>query len=170
MRKETVYWDANVFLALINNDKTQPEMDKCKAVWDTACKERLILMTSTLTNAEVIYIKGGVKLDPSKRERVTNFFRQAFIVQRPVTRRISELARDIVWDKPIKPKDAVHIATAVFYKVGIFHTFDDALLKIGLLKNGQGDVDVNSWAVQFIKPSSSGTQMEMEYDAQGTKG
>lgn len=144
-KKSAVYWDANAFLALINNDKTPAEMDGCNAVWEGAVRGKILIMTSTFTNAEVIYMKGTPKLDPSKRQRVANFFRQPFIIQRPVTRRISELARDVVWDSNVKPKDAVHISTAGFYRIPEFHTFDGPLLT-------HANILVDGFSIQCKKP------------------
>lgn len=145
-QRKAVYWDANVFLALLNEDKPIDEMDGCNAVWTAAQKGRLLIVTSTWINAEVIYMKGSPKLDPKKRPRVNNFFRHPFILQRPLTRQISELARDVVWDTAVKPKDAVHIATSAFHGVEIFHTFDNGLLTIG-------SIVVNDFTVECRKPT-----------------
>lgn len=59
---------------------------------------------------------------------MNNFFRAAHIIQKPLTRVIAELARDVVWDSNVKPKDAVHIATSAYSKIKEFHTFDEGLL------------------------------------------
>ncbi|MBU2840249.1 type II toxin-antitoxin system VapC family toxin [Acidithiobacillus thiooxidans] len=104
-----VYWDSDAFLALINEDKLPAELADCNDVWATCEKGLLHIVTSTLTTAEVIHKKGTPKLDPSKRQLVSNFFRQDFISQKPLTREIAELARDVVWDSNIHPKDAVHV-------------------------------------------------------------
>jgi hypothetical protein len=93
-------------------------------------------VTSTLTTAEVIYMKGAPKLAPEKRPLVNNFFRQAHVVQKPLIRQIAEMARDIVWDFNIKSKDAIHIATAAYYKIGKFHTFDGDLLALKTITIG----------------------------------
>ena len=45
-----------------------------------------------------------------------------------LTRRIAERSRDIFWDHGIDPKDAVHVASALAAKVGIFSTFDKKLI------------------------------------------
>ncbi len=153
--RQAVYWDANAFLALINNDKTAEEMEGCNAVWNAGVGGQLFLVTSTLTNAEVIYMKGTPKLDPAKRTLVSNFFRQEFIIQHPLTRKISELARDVDWDTSVKPKDAAHVATAAFYKVRIFHTFDGPLLKLG-------SVNVEGFTVECRKPIWQ-RQKEIDY-------
>lgn len=144
-RRSVVYWDSAAFLAVINQDKSAEELLKCNDVWAAAQKGLVHIVTSTLTSAEVIYMKGTPKLDPAKRSLVSNFFRQTFISQKPLTREIAELARDIVWDTPIKPKDAVHVATAAFYKLRQIHTFDEPLCKLAT-------VDVSGFAVSIMKP------------------
>ncbi len=47
---------------------------------------------------------------------------------RNVTRSISESAQSLVWDQGIKPKDAIHVATALEAKVPILETFDEPLI------------------------------------------
>jgi predicted nucleic acid-binding protein len=126
MARDLVYWDANAFLGLLNEEPDKRQA--CEDVWVAAQKGQIAIVTSTLTVAEVIYVKGLPKLDPNKRPLVNNFFRQPHIVQRPVTRTIAELARDVVWDCAIRPKDAIHIATAAYHKIAPFHTFDGALV------------------------------------------
>lgn len=103
------------------------------------------MITSTLTVAEVIHLKGTPKLDPKNRELVSNFFRDDHIVIEPVTRKIAEMARDVVWDNSIKPKDAIHVATALFHKAVALHTFDKGLTHIG-------NIDFNGFALRMCEP------------------
>jgi predicted nucleic acid-binding protein len=100
MALQTVYWDSAAFLGLLND-----EPDKAKAcgdVWRAAERGQIKIVTSTLTVAEVIYLKGVSKLDPAKRPRVSNFFKANHIVLKPLIRIIAELARDVVWDSNVK--------------------------------------------------------------------
>ena len=55
------------------------------------------------------------------------------------------MARDVVWDTPIRPKDAVHVATAAFNNIGWLHTFDNGMIATsGLIVQGQ--------TIQCLKP------------------
>ena len=47
------------------------------------------------------------------KRRVIEFFKNEYISVQNVTREVAEVARDLVWDKKIKPKDAVHVASAI---------------------------------------------------------
>ncbi len=51
---------------------------------------------------------------------------------REVDRFIAEDARQLVWDKNVKPKDAIHLATALRQDVVLdqFDTFDHGLIKL----------------------------------------
>ncbi len=132
MTLQIVYWDSNAFLGLLNGE--EDKVQSCEDVWAAGERGLLAIVTSTLTVAEVIYAKGASKLDPAKRPMVNNFFRAAHIVQKPLTRTIAELARDVVWDSNVRPKDAVHISTAAYFKIKEFHTFDKPLLDSKLIK------------------------------------
>jgi hypothetical protein len=52
-------------------------------------------------------------------------------------RKIStEGAQDLVWNHGIRPKDAIHVSTALDAHVAALETFDDQLLgKTGLVSN-----------------------------------
>lgn len=153
MARELIYWDSAAFLGLLNKAEDSDKCSKCEDVWISAQKGKIMIVTSTLTVAEVIYMKGARKLDPKKRPLVNNFFRQNHLSIKPLTRRISELARDVVWDTIVKPKDAVHVATAAFYKVGTLHTFDGDLLDLKT-------IDVDGFVVMCRMPYAP-RQMEL---------
>ena len=151
-----VYWDSDAFLALINEDKSSAELAGCNDVWAACEKGLLHIVTSTLTTAEVIHKKGTPKLDPEKRHSVSNFFRQDFISQKPLTREIAELARDVVWDSNIFPKDAIHVATCAFYKIRSFHSFDGNLV-------GKKTIKVNDFVINISYPKAE-SQVEIRYE------
>lgn len=151
--RQVVYWDSDAFLACINDDKLSYEMAGCKNVWTMAKKGLIHIVTSTLTTAEVVHKKGTPKLDPSKRKLVSNFFRQDFISQKPLTREIAELARDVVWDSNIRPKDAVHVATCAYFKIRMLHSFDGNLID-------KNKITVNGFTFSVSKPSFS-SQLEI---------
>lgn len=43
---------------------------------------------------------------------------------------VARIARDRVGRYDLKPRDAIHLATAIHMKVDEFHTYDDGLLKL----------------------------------------
>jgi predicted nucleic acid-binding protein len=143
--RRVVYWDSAAFLGLINKDKTDYQNSMCEAVWKAGKNGDIHIVTSALAAAEVIYLKGVPKLDPNKRVLVGNFFRQQHLSQKSVTRMIAELARDVVWDSAIKPKDAIHVATAALYKITEFHTYDGGLLDLK-------QVLVNGFTINICEP------------------
>lgn len=154
--KQIVYWDSDAFLALLNQDKQLHLLQACKATWNAANRGLIHIVTSTLTTAEVIYIKGAPKLDPRHRQEVSNFFRQPFMSQKPLTREIAELARDVVWDSNIKPKDAIHVATCAYFKIRELHSFDENLVK-------KGHIIVNGFTLFACYPSTP-AQSELDIE------
>lgn len=52
---------------------------------------------------------------------------------RPINcdRQIAEAARNLIWQFPhLKPKDAIHVASAISQQVAELHSYDDHLLKL----------------------------------------
>ena len=124
------YWDSNAFLGWLAEEPDKAP--RCKPVLEAAESGGLMLVTSALTIAEVLWLKGGQKLPPSRAKQIEAFFRNRWIVVRDVDRFIAEDARQLVWDKNVKPKDAIHLATALRQDVVIdqLDTFDGGLIKL----------------------------------------
>jgi predicted nucleic acid-binding protein len=120
------YWDSDCFLGWL-----QAEDDKekeCRAVLEAAKDGKVLIVTSALTLAEVLMLKGKKPIPSGNRAKVEAFFRSDFIVVRNISRRIAELGRGLVWDHKIAPKDALHVATALDARLPLFNTFDARLI------------------------------------------
>jgi len=121
------YWDSDCFLGWL-----QAEADKereCQNVLEAAKDGKVRIITSALTIAEVLMIKGKKPIPKANRAKVEAFFRSDFILVRNITRHIAEVGRGLVWDLNIRPKDALHVATALDAKLSLFNTFDGNLIK-----------------------------------------
>lgn len=121
------YWDSDCFLGWLQDEADKAEA--CRAVLQEARLGNISIVTSALTIAEVLVLKGHERIASNKRVMVEKFFKSEFIIVRSVTRRISESARVLVWDHGIYPKDAVHVATAIDAKLATLNTFDRGLMK-----------------------------------------
>lgn len=121
------YWDSDCFLGHL---LSEPDKEKqCAAVLEEAKNGNVLIVTSALTVAEVLNLRGKLPLPKAERDKVVAFFKNPFIHVRNVTRRVAESARDMVWDHGIKPKDAIHVATALDAGLLMFNTFDVELIK-----------------------------------------
>ena len=126
MTLERRYWDSDCFLGWLQAD--DGKIEPCRQVLILAAKGDLEIITSALTIAEVLHLRGRQPIPPDKRKQVTDFFKLSYIITMSITRRIAEDSRDLVWDYGIEPKDALHVATAIKAKVDVFNTFDKALI------------------------------------------
>ena len=126
MIEDKRYWDSDAFLGYFNEEPDKHSA--CQGVLEAADSGRILIVTSALTLAEVLYAKKHPKLPIEKRTVIEQFFKSPFISVQNVTRKIAEQARDIVWDNGIKPKDAIHVATALTYKIPVLNSFDKGLL------------------------------------------
>lgn len=124
---EIFYWDSNCFLKLFKGDEEGAET--LYSYIEKAETKKLKILTSALTIAEVLKMKNEIPIPRRDRDKVANFFNHEYIIIRDVTRRTSILARDLVWDSSIDPKDALHVATAIQNNIFNFHTYDEKLIK-----------------------------------------
>jgi predicted nucleic acid-binding protein len=124
------YWDSCTFLAVLKNE--DDKIGECLSVMKAAEAGEIIILTSALTFIEVIKLeKGKPKLSKDVEEKIRAFLRHEWIYVHEVDRKIGELARDLMWQyESLKPKDATHVATAIWTKVDVLETFDDELIKL----------------------------------------
>ena len=149
MTLERRYWDSDCFLGWLQAEAGKVE--PCRQVLDIAARGELEIITSALTIAEVLHLRGHQPISADKRQQVIEFFKRSYIIPMSITRRIAEASRDLVWDHGIDPKDALHVATALKAKADVFNTFDrpligkslrvgDPKLLIEIPKVAQGDL------------------------------
>jgi predicted nucleic acid-binding protein len=155
------YWDTCAFLGFL---KQEPDkIVQCRAGIQQAQEGKLVIITSTLTLAETLYlIKGERPISSETREKVRKFFENDFILFAELDRRIGELAQDVVWDHQISPKDAVHVATALAVGERIpikqLDTFDDPLIEsaksIDGIKVGRPNFQIDLFTSAELQPSA----------------
>lgn len=117
-----VYWDACCFIGLL-----QDEPDKAAALQDLAERARageIQIVTSALCIAEVCKLPNTTLSPEVQAERILAFFENPFIVVRSLDRLVAERASRIVRQHPIKPPDAIHLATGVVTQCEVFYTYD----------------------------------------------
>ncbi len=148
------YWDACCFISRIQRD---PEhIVALEYITDEAAADRVTIVTSTLSIAEVSCITREATLEEVARdaETIARFFDNPYIVVRQVTRRIAEHAAAIGREFGVKPPDAIHLATAIEAGVQIVHTYDDKkLLKL--------DGKVGTPPLTIVTPETVERQLEL---------
>lgn len=126
------YWDACTFLGWLKRE--DDKIQECQDALRAAEKGDIKLVTSALTLTEVLKLKGKDPIPMEDAAKVRGFFANEYIVVYDVDRTVAEMAQDLVWQHGVKPKDAVHLATALTTgpAVGIeqLDTFDDELIAL----------------------------------------
>ena len=136
---EVVYLDSCVFLAWLQEENNRA--DAVEALFGDAYSGKLQILSSALTIAEVLNIQGLKSPIPKEqREKVCNLFKNEWIVIKSVTRRVAEISQELVWEEGIKPKDGVHVATAILYNVPKLYSYDRELIRKGELSTNFGRV------------------------------
>ena len=134
MPVELVYWDSDSFLGWFQAEPGKADL--CAGTLKRADQGEVLILTSALTIAEVLWMRGAPMIAQDKADIVRKFFRRSYLRIRNVTRAVSENAQDLVWTQGIRPKDAIHVATALDVGAAALETFDDELLKkTGIIGN-----------------------------------
>lgn len=127
MSVELIYWDSDAFLGWFQEEPGK--VDLCQGTIERARGGDAVIVSSTLALAEVLWMRGASRVPEEKAQKVRRFFRHSYIRLWTVTRVIAENAQDLVWKNSIRPKDAIHVATALSSKCSVLETFVEGLLK-----------------------------------------
>jgi len=124
------YWDSSCFLAWLKPEPAR--YDACKEVLRAAEQGQVQIVTSTISLTEVIKLnKGPIQIPHEAEKAISAFFKQEYIVLLQLTRFIGEAARALIWAYPaLRPKDAIHAATAMKANALDLHTFDKDFLPL----------------------------------------
>lgn len=126
------YWDSCAFLGWLKDEPDK--VDECESVIRAAERGELKIVTSAVTLTEVVKLKGQPRLSEGDEERIKAFFEQPYILIANLDRFVAEEARKLCWKfDSLKPKDALHVASALETGCANLDTFDIGLLKL----NGQ---------------------------------
>jgi predicted nucleic acid-binding protein len=126
MAAEIIYWDSDAFLGWLQAEQGKVEL--CAGTLKRAELGEVVIFTSALTIAEVLWMRGAPAIPQEKADIVRRFFRRSNLRIRNVTRGVAESAQDLVWNHGIRPKDAIHVATALDSAAVALETFDEGLI------------------------------------------
>ena len=127
-----VYLDSNVYLDYLIGGRDWH--DAVRDIFEAWQRGDLAVATSALTIAEVLDMRDADgkrrTLAPAEEPRIADLFnpappRKFRLVN--VTRAVAERSRELVWDQKIRPKDAIHIASALLARVPVMFTSDRRL-------------------------------------------
>ena len=127
------YWDSSVFIALLSDEKGRAE--NVEQILDEAESGDVYIVTSSFTLVEVIKMKGKIPIKVADQKRVTDFFEKDYFLFVDATRKITEAARNLVWNvSSLFPKDAVHLASAIeffnYEPLDAIHSYDTDFLNL----------------------------------------
>jgi len=119
---ERIYWDANVFTYRLAR---RPDcIQILEHITDRAERGEVEIVTSTFTLVEVCKIEGIDDKDEQER-MIAEFFENPYILLQQVDRYVAQTSREIIRNfSGIKPKDAIHIASAIRAGASVLHTYD----------------------------------------------
>lgn len=119
-------WDSAVCLAYLQDEDGRRE--EIQAMLDAADHGSLQIVISSLCIAEVLMMRGKPPIPAAHRELVRRFFCRSCFVVVELSRSLAERAQELVWAHGIRPKDAVHVATALFANAVYLDTYDAGLI------------------------------------------
>ena len=162
----TIYWDSCIFIAWLKDEKRQPgEMDGIYECAEEVEAGHIRIITSVLTRTEVF----EADLSQEIKNKYSQFLNRRNVQLLDQDLRVSDLAREIreyyqkqsqIDGLPGFPvADAVHLATAIHYRVDAFWTFDNGGHKARSLLSLNGNVA--GYSLVITKPVA--TQMRLQF-------
>ena len=132
MSLHTQYWDSGVFVAYFNDEG---RADTVETLLNDGIDGKLTVITSAFACVEVLKLKDHKHLSKEHEQMISDFFEYPFIKIVDATRGVCEAARHLIWKHPgLKPKDAVHLASALAYVereyLDVLFSYDSDFLKL----------------------------------------
>jgi predicted nucleic acid-binding protein len=159
------YWDTNLFIAWIQDEQRPTgEMDGLREVIERVRRREAMIMTSVITTTEVLQSK----LPAGVATLVSGLMKR--IQRKSMDTKIADLAHDLrdyyairsaQFDgKLLSVPDAIHLATAIFYRADEFHTFDSSngRKSLGLLPLSG---NVAGHGLKICKPTAKNPQLDL---------
>jgi predicted nucleic acid-binding protein len=126
----TYYWDTCLFLAWLNDEQRKAgEMDGVREIIARHRRREVRLVTSVLTQVEVLESRIPVGVETQFQGLLKRMTRLS------MDTKVASLAHDLrdhytsaaaaTGGKTISVPDAIHLSTAIHYRVDEFHTFDE---------------------------------------------
>lgn len=162
----TYYWDTCLFLAWIKDEQRKSgEMDGVREVIERSKRREVKIVTSVLTTVEVLQSRLPVGMERLFGDLMKRVSRVG------IETKVAALAHDLRdhyirnaaqhGGKTISTPDAIHLATAILYRVAEFHTFDDggsSSKSIGLLGLSG---NVGGHRLTVCKPQAKSPQLDL---------
>lgn len=123
------YWDTCLFLAWLKDEERQTgEMDGVREIIERFRHREVKIVTSVLTQVEVLQSRmpvGVPNLFAALMKRITRLGMDTKVASLAHDIRDYYMARAAEFGgKTLSTPDAIHLATAILYRVNEFHTFD----------------------------------------------
>lgn len=122
------YWDSACFIAWFKEEPGRAET--CGSILQAAQEGNIQIVTSAFSIAEVLFPQAGERLSQQHRDTVRMFFRRPEFLFVQVDRPLAEAAQRYVWEFGVRPKDAIHVASAVYAEAPVLETYDGGLIKL----------------------------------------
>lgn len=165
-----VYWDTCVFLAWMNDEKRPAgDMEGLGKIASLVERAEVILITSALTRAEILYSKTSAEA----MKKYDSLLRRSNVVPQNLDLQIAKLTSELMdfylnADFELLTPDAIHLATAIHYSAAEFHTFDGAdeankprnkrYKRCGLLKL---DGNAGGHPLRIVRPSAEQYELNL---------
>ena len=124
-------WDTSVIIDFLEGtERAKPHVP---LIIEQARRGEAQIVVSAFAEVEVVKIDGVLTDD--QEEMISEFFSRSYIVRAQLDSRVAAIARRITRVsslapdmQTIKPKDAVHVATAMRWSIPIFECYDRPLI------------------------------------------
>lgn len=143
------YWDSDVLIHAIQ--RTPEHIVELEPLINEAENGNLQIVVSTFSLMELYKDLDGENVTSKEDdELIISFFDNPYFIKRDLTEPIALNARQISRETGIKPKDAVHVATALYFNIPVLFSFDKELAKkFAKLNNSSLEITCPKWEGQL---------------------
>ena len=135
------FWGSDTWISLISNLATQEAIERrsnLELFLQEAMDGKAQLFISTVTMVEVVRTESvglpSAVVPAEIRQRITDIFEEPYVTLIPLDPARAAEARALRWQYPwLRTMDAIELASAVFARVDMMHTYDGSGNRRGLI-------------------------------------
>lgn len=155
-------WDSDCCFGLIANQAGRHE--QCERVMLNAQEGKSEIVISSLAIAEVLWMPGQNRLAKDERDVIRKFFERTVFIVADVTRAIAEQAQELVWEHGVRPKDAIHAATALSVGAHYLESFDGGLTGKSRQIGGDPILVIQNPGEDLVRAEAEARRMKPQQD------
>lgn len=148
MPAERRLWDSSVIIGYLAGQDDLKEV--CELIIASAERGEIEIIVATMATVEVAYLEG--LSDEDSEAKIRELFGRDYITPVAIDMRVAAISRGLIrkyrTGPRLKPPDAIHLATAMQWRIPVLETTDPDLLRLNGQERFEGNEETSAITIR----------------------